>query len=129
VGFSPYVLDLEAEDIVEVREAVRFFKGSCVLGLVQVQDVSLTCTDLELDGDDVTRERFPLPRLAGHLQKCALEVHQGTGLCVVRGLDPQDYSVEDNTLIFLGISCYLGGQRGVQSSKGAMLCMRPQLPA
>lgn len=83
----------------------------------------LTTAELEMNGDEVNRERFPLPTLAGKLDRCAVEIHFGTGMCMIRGIDPGNYTPEDNTVIFLGISSYLGDQRGLQSAKGAMLCM------
>ncbi|KAI0123987.1 hypothetical protein BJ170DRAFT_69118 [Xylariales sp. AK1849] len=98
-----HIIELDHNDIVEVETALQAFK------------------DLEMDGDDVNRERFPLPNLESRLDRCALEIHYGTGLCVIRGLDPKKYSIEDNMMIFLGISSYIGNQRGLQSSKGAMI--------
>ncbi|ORY71330.1 uncharacterized protein BCR38DRAFT_331655 [Pseudomassariella vexata] len=98
-----HILNLNGQDVVEIENGLRSFKG------------------LGMDGDDVTRERFPLPNLQKRLDGCAAEIHDGTGLCIIRGLDPRRYSVEDNIMIFLGVSSYIGGKRGLQNSKGAML--------
>lgn len=86
---------------------------------------NLQCKELEMNGDDVSRELFPLPRLESRLDKCALEVHHGAGWCVIRGIEPHRYSVEDNAIIYLGISSYIGSKRGLQDAKGSMLCMFP----
>lgn len=51
-----------------------------------------------------------------------MELHDGSGLCVIRGIEPK-YSDEDNMTIYLGISSYLGNCRGLQDAKGSMLCM------
>jgi hypothetical protein len=40
---------------------------------------------------------------------------------VVRGLKPDDFSPEDNVLVFLGISSYIGSTRGRQDEEGNML--------
>ncbi len=40
---------------------------------------------------------------------------------MVRGLNPEEFSPEDNVLVFLGISCYIGVQRGRQDEEGNML--------
>ena len=40
---------------------------------------------------------------------------------MVRGLNPEEFSPEDNILLFLGISCYIGAQRGRQDEEGNML--------
>ncbi|KAI1774469.1 Clavaminate synthase-like protein [Hypoxylon cercidicola] len=77
--------------------------------------------EFELDGDEVNRERFLLPRLQSLLEQCAFDVHYGSGLCIIRGLDNENYTVEDSTIIFLAIADYIGNQRGLQNSKGDML--------
>jgi hypothetical protein len=74
-----------------------------------------------MDGDEVTSNLFPLPGLEARLRRCAEELHRGSGTCVVRGLDPARYSVEDNTILYLGIASYIGDQRGVQNTAGDML--------
>lgn len=77
---------------------------------------------LGMHGDQVSREYFPLPGLESRLDRCALEVHDGTGLCVIRGLESK-YSVEDYMTIYLGVSSYIGNRRGLQDAKGSMLCL------
>lgn len=81
----------------------------------------LTAADLGLYGDEVTPETFPLPILGPKLRKIAVEIHQGKGFAVVRGLNPDDFSPEDNVLVFLGISSYIGAKRGRQDEDGNML--------
>lgn len=49
------------------------------------------------------------------------EVHEGRGFGVVRGLNPAKYSVEDLTIMYLGIQAHVADQRGRQDSKGNML--------
>ncbi|XXG99560.1 hypothetical protein Hte_005899 [Hypoxylon texense] len=81
-----------------------------------------TYGELELDGDEVNPERFPLPGLQSQLEQCAFDVHYGSGLCILRGLSNESYTVEDSTVIFLALASYVGDQRGLQNSKGDMLC-------
>ncbi|KAI2643736.1 Clavaminate synthase-like protein [Xylaria nigripes] len=102
-SFGSQIVELSPFDVAEVEQAVKHFLG------------------LGLDGSEVTRENFPLPVLGSRLDGCAAEIHQGRGLCIVRGLTPESYSAEDNVIMFLGLASYIGGQRGVQTSKGAML--------
>lgn len=80
---------------------------------------------LELDGDEATRERFPLPQLEDLLEQCAQEVHRGSGFCIVRGLNPSKYTPEDNIVLFLALASYIGDQRGIQNAKGDVLCRLP----
>ncbi|KAI1454222.1 Clavaminate synthase-like protein [Annulohypoxylon moriforme] len=103
VGKQVHRLELNDSGIAEIEQALEAFH------------------ELELDGDEVTRERFPLPNLEDQLERCAFGVHRGSGLCIIRGLKPEKYSIEDNIVLFLALSSYVGEQRGIQNSKGDML--------
>lgn len=46
------------------------------------------------------------------------ELHFGRGFFALRGLNPDRYSREDNILLFLGVSAYVGENRGKQDDKG-----------
>ncbi|KAI2470805.1 Clavaminate synthase-like protein [Annulohypoxylon bovei var. microspora] len=96
-------LELDDSGLAEIERALQAFHG------------------LELDGDEVTRERFPLPNLQNQLEQCALRVHRDSGLCIIRGLRPEKYTIEDNIVLFLALSSYVGEKRGLQNSKGDML--------
>ncbi|KAI0890617.1 Clavaminate synthase-like protein [Annulohypoxylon maeteangense] len=98
-----YILSLTADELVEVRSAKDHFKA------------------LELDGDLVSRENFPLPTLGSKLEALGQDLYNGKGLSVVRGINPDDYSVEDLTIIWLGIQAYIADQRGCQDHRGNML--------
>ncbi len=72
---------------------------------------------------------FPLPALGPRLTRAALDIHQGRGFAVIRGLDPGHFSQEENVLVFLGLSSYVGALRGRQDEDGNMLSAhRPSLP-
>ncbi|KAL2268901.1 hypothetical protein VTJ83DRAFT_3747 [Remersonia thermophila] len=100
---GPLVVDLTERDVAEVEAALE------------------ACKLAEVDPDAVSRATFPLPTLATQLERASHQVHQGQGFAIVRGPNPQNYTAEDNVIIFLGISSYLGEQRGVQDKKGSML--------
>ncbi|KAK8137184.1 hypothetical protein PG984_005124 [Apiospora sp. TS-2023a] len=97
-----HILQLTEDDVAVVETALERFKG------------------LGMHGDQVSREFFPLPGLESRLDRCALEIHNGTGICVIRGIESK-YSVEDYLTIYLGISSYIGNRRGLQDAKGSML--------
>ena len=78
----------------------------------------VTRTGLGLDGRETARENFPLPTLSPILRALAEELHHGCGFFALRGLDPNKYSREDNIIIFLGISSYVGEMRGKQDDSG-----------
>jgi len=77
--------------------------------------------DLGLDGDCVCPENFPLPTIQYLLADITTDVHYGRGFAVLRGLDPSRYTAEDNMLLFLGISSYIGNRRGRQGQGGEMI--------
>jgi hypothetical protein len=76
---------------------------------------------LELDGSDLSPANFPLPTLGPKLGRLSHDVHSGKGFCVVRGIDPGLYAVEDQTLVYLGVQAYIADQRGRQDKRGNML--------
>ncbi|KAI1396843.1 Clavaminate synthase-like protein [Hypoxylon fuscum] len=98
-----HVLDLSGSEITEVEEGWQSW------------------SKLELDGDEVTRECFPLPNLQRRLEQCVHDIHHGSGICIIRGLRPEKRTVEVNIILFLAIASYIGDQRGIQNAKGDML--------
>ena len=64
---------------------------------------------------------FPLPGLSQRLRGAALNVHHGCGFTILRGLNPDDFSQEENIILFLGLSSYIGPKRGRQDEDGNML--------
>jgi hypothetical protein len=76
---------------------------------------------LGLDGDLVSRDNFPLPTLGPRLDEIRRDVHDGKGFGVIRGLDPHKYSIEDLTVMYLGIQSYIANRHGRQDRKGNML--------
>ncbi|GKT48341.1 TBC domain-containing protein C1778.09 [Colletotrichum spaethianum] len=104
---SQYTYNLTNADLEELAAALKHFKG--IPGL---------------DGDLVNKDNFPLPILGAALGRVARDIHCGKGFAVVRGLDPQKHSVEDLTVLYLGIQGYIANQRGRQDKKGNMLGTR-----
>lgn len=83
----------------------------------------LNSSGLELDGSEATGSTFPLPQLKKKLLALTVELHEGKGFFVLRGLNPADYTPEDNIIIYLGISSYIAETRGKQDDAGNMLCL------
>ncbi|KAI1447686.1 Clavaminate synthase-like protein [Annulohypoxylon stygium] len=98
-----YVLNLTKHELQEVQAAKDYFKS------------------LELDGDLVSRDKFPLPTLGPKLEEVSQKIYNGIGLSVIRGINPSSHSVEDLTIIWLGIQAYIADQRGCQDDRGNML--------
>ncbi|KAF2189593.1 Clavaminate synthase-like protein, partial [Zopfia rhizophila CBS 207.26] len=74
-----------------------------------------------LNGDEVKCHNFPLPRLRHYLHDRAVDIHEGRGFFVLRGMRPQDFSAADNLVIFLGIASYIAQRFGKQDPEGNML--------
>ncbi|KAI1127717.1 hypothetical protein F5Y10DRAFT_189744 [Nemania abortiva] len=100
---ASYVLHLSSVDKAELRRAMDEFKAK------------------GLDGNLVKQDNFPLPTLAPKLRALANEIYNGKGFHVIRGLDPNDYSVEDLAIIQLGVQAYIADQCGRQDHRGNML--------
>ncbi|KAH6665532.1 hypothetical protein B0J14DRAFT_606306 [Halenospora varia] len=65
----------------------------------------------------VNQSTFPLPLLSPLLRKEAQALQSGRGFFVLRGLQPDKHSIEDNIIIYAGVSSYIGSIRGRQDSK------------
>jgi hypothetical protein len=59
--------------------------------------------------------------MSGKLGNLCADVYEGRGFAILRGLDPDAYSVEDLTVVYLGLSSYIGERRGKQDQRGSML--------
>ncbi|KAI0101662.1 hypothetical protein GGR51DRAFT_550964 [Nemania sp. FL0031] len=103
VNEASYVYHLSAAEKAELRQAKDEFKAQ------------------ELDGNLVNKDNFRLPTLGPKLQDLANDIYDGKGFHVVRGLDPNDYSVEDLAIIQLGVQAYIADQCGRQDHRGNML--------
>lgn len=98
------VITLNEADFREIQAALRSWKAN----------------DKNGDASSVSRETFPLPHLGPRLERIARNLHFGSGFTVLRGLDTRSSNPEDNLLVYLGISSYIGPQRG-ESSRSPLL--------
>ncbi|KAI8623894.1 Clavaminate synthase-like protein [Xylariaceae sp. FL1651] len=110
VNEANYIYHLSMTEKTELHRAKDIFKAQ------------------ELDGNLVNEDNFPLPTLGPKLRSLAHDIYNGKGFHVVRGLNPDDYSVEDLTIIWLGIQTYIADQRGRQDHRGNMLGTYTVLP-
>ncbi|KAK8016863.1 hypothetical protein PG993_015052 [Apiospora rasikravindrae] len=90
-------------DVRELENAVHSFKAS-KLGL-----------------NELSPGTFPLPNLGYKLREVSKTIHEGRGAAIIKGLCPSDYTMEDNIIMFAGLSSYVGDQRGRQSALGDVL--------
>ncbi|KAL8375996.1 hypothetical protein RB595_007212 [Gaeumannomyces hyphopodioides] len=97
---------LSEEDIARIEDGLAHFRG------------------LGLDPASISPETFPLPaELRARLDGISATCYDGIGFTVLRGLDPEKYSEDDNALIFMGISANVATVRAFQDRKrGQVLC-------
>jgi hypothetical protein len=62
----------------------------------------------------INESTFPLPTLRPILRNLSKQIHHGRGFFVLRGLRIDDYSREDNIIIYTGVSSHIGNIRGRQ---------------
>ncbi|KAI1319048.1 hypothetical protein F5Y16DRAFT_414330 [Xylariaceae sp. FL0255] len=77
-------------------------------------DASLGQYVVELTMDDVSE----VERALAHFLNLSLD---GSEAGVLRGIDPDHYSDDDNAIIFLGVASHVGDRRGIQTADGDIL--------
>lgn len=92
-----FITSISAADLAEIEAALEHFKA------------------LQRNGYEVDASTFPLPTLGPRLDAIAQNLHEGTGISLLRGLDTK-YSDEDYLIIFLGLGSYIGSQRGKKTA-------------
>ncbi|KAK7210438.1 hypothetical protein V2G26_017616 [Clonostachys chloroleuca] len=89
---------LSADQLAEIDSALAHFKS------------------LNLAKGYITQETFPLPKLHAELRRLSHELHFGHGFFVIRGLDVDKYTREENIIIYTGVSSHIGSIRGRQDA-------------
>ncbi|KAF3768915.1 Clavaminate synthase-like protein [Cryphonectria parasitica EP155] len=100
---NEYIYHLSAAEVSEVKQGLDGFKK------------------LGLNATKITDKTFSLPTLGITLHDLSKEVHNGRGFAVLRGLNTEDFSSGDLTMIFMGISAYIGDKIGRQDRAGNCL--------
>ncbi len=126
------MLLLNKAQVEELEQACRTFKGmlrnslswSLLIALAHA-DLFSDTPELGLSLDCVSQECFPLPTLGNELKARAMELSSGVGFFRIRGLESHQYTSEENVVMYLGISSYIGQKRGRHDEFGNMLRMSP----
>lgn len=64
--------------------------------------------------DELSPSTFPLPSLHPNLRSVSENLHKGYGFTFIRGVPVDKYNVEENMIIFVGVSSHIGCVRGRQ---------------
>ena len=110
-----WTYQLSSEDLEEIKQAVAYFRGkSLIMTVVRFESVLMHILGLDKPLGHIGPDTFPLPKLHGKLRDISNEVHNGHGFKVVRGVPVDEYSREDNIIIYAGISSHVASARGRQ---------------
>ena len=99
---SDWIVRLSTEDHAEIDRAVAAFQASA-------RPLA-----------EISPNAFPLPRLAPRLKEMLHEMLDGRGFVLLRGLDVERYSPEQNAIAYMGLGSYFGVPRS-QNAKGHLL--------
>jgi hypothetical protein len=69
---------------------------------------------------EISRARFPLPRLGPQLDGILAELLEGRGFAMLRGFPVDRYARDEQAIAYLGIGAWFGGARS-QNAKGHLL--------
>ncbi|KAL1612590.1 hypothetical protein SLS60_000819 [Paraconiothyrium brasiliense] len=98
-GAYDWTYVLKDEQLAEIDEAVAYFQA------------------LDLPLSHINQETFPLAHLHGELRELSRELHSGHGFFVIRGLQVDKHTREENVIIYAGLSAHIAPQRGRQDHK------------
>ena len=77
------------------------------------------CSGLGLSIAAIDKATFPLSQKFQRRLEAVLEtLYHGNQFLILSGFEPHRYSDVKNVIIHVGISCYIGGQRGLAGREG-----------
>ncbi|KAM6494497.1 hypothetical protein JOM56_010858 [Amanita muscaria] len=94
-----WVYELNPKQLKEIDDAVKHFRS------------------LGKPLGHLSPSTFPLPTLGPVLRDLSKELHSGRGFFVLRTIPVDNYTREDNIVVYAGVSSYVGELRGVQDQK------------
>lgn len=71
---------------------------------------------LKLEIHALNTETFPLPSLHTVFRTASDNIHNGYGFTLVRGIPVDKYNIEENMMIYVGISSHIASVRGRQNA-------------
>jgi hypothetical protein len=113
---SDWTFYLNGTQLQEIHQALTYFKSENSIKCT-FSNIKETITALTKPIGHVNQKTFPLPTLSSLLRQHAKELSSGRGFFVLRGLTPDNYTTEENIIIYAGVSSYIGSIRGRQDSK------------
>jgi hypothetical protein len=111
--------ELKGDLVWEGDTLAEKYDWTYVLSVGQLDEIDkalIHFKSLNLPFGYITQETFPLPELHHELRRLSQELHLGHGFFVLRGLDVDKYTREENIIIYTGISSHIGSVRGRQDA-------------
>lgn len=121
---TKYIVELSTHDIRDIRAAVIKVKSMFMLkhALHMGADLVLVAG---IPRSEICKATFDLsnPALAYRLSSLSHELHAGTGVVVLRGLDKARFNDEEAVIAFAGICSYVCPERATDSYANQTLSM------
>ncbi|KAJ8130640.1 hypothetical protein O1611_g2987 [Lasiodiplodia mahajangana] len=96
---SEWKLDLTAEEVAIIDDALAKFEDLCVASHLDLSKLSIST--------------FELPdALSLRLRKLSDQIYKGAGFQIIRGLDPSKYTPKQSLIVYAGVSAHVCPQRG-----------------
>ncbi|CVL09167.1 hypothetical protein FPRO06_13377 [Fusarium proliferatum] len=111
--------ELKGDLVWDGETLAQKYDWTYVLSAAQLEEIDKALAhfkSLNISKGYITQETFPLPTLHGELRRLSRELHFGHGFFVIRGLDVDRYSREENIIIYAGVSSHIGSIRGRQDA-------------
>ncbi|UPK92095.1 hypothetical protein LCI18_003030 [Fusarium solani-melongenae] len=96
------------------------------LSTEQLKQISDACNAYHASGrslEVLDKSSFSIPLLADKFEAIRNDLHKGTGLCVLRGIDPSSLSMRELFITFAGLASHVSPQRARQSGRKSIVHM------
>ncbi|CAF3555197.1 unnamed protein product [Fusarium graminearum] len=111
--------ELKGDLVWEGETVAKEYKWTYTFTDEQLEDINNALAhfkSLNITKGYISQETFPLPKTHDELRRLSRELHFGHGFFVLRGLDVDRYTREENIIIYAGISSHIGSIRGRQDA-------------
>ncbi|KAF5229879.1 hypothetical protein FAUST_10128 [Fusarium austroamericanum] len=111
--------ELKGDLVWEGETVAKEYKWTYTFTDEQLEDINNALAhfkSLNIAKGYISQETFPLPKTHDELRRLSRELHFGHGFFVLRGLDVDRYTREENIIIYAGISSHIGSIRGRQDA-------------
>lgn len=114
---ADWVYTMVRSDIEEIERALEDTCGRSTYFDLKRRSSDMLCTGLNRPDmlHNINPETFVLPTIGEKLRSLAKASMKKEGILLVRGLDPNRYTLMENMVIFAGLSAYVSTERGVQN--------------